>query len=136
MSQHYLLDTNICIYLINQRPESVLRRFSTLKPSQVSLSMVTWGELYYGAYKSEKLQHNLRNLQQLSGLLEVLPLPVAAAEHYGRLRADLQRVGRPIGGNDLWIAAHALAERYVLVTHNTKEFERVEGLSVENWVEN
>ena len=136
MSQHYLLDTNICIYLINQRPESVIRRFSTLKPSQVSLSMVTWGELYYGAYKSEKLQHNLRNLQQLSGLLEVLPLPVAAAEHYGRLRADLQRVGRPIGGNDLWIAAHALAERYVLVTHNTKEFERVEGLSVENWVEN
>jgi tRNA(fMet)-specific endonuclease VapC len=136
MSQHYLLDTNLCIYLINQRPESVLQRFSTLKPSQVSLSMVTWGELYYGAYKSEKLQHNLRNLQQLSGLLEVLPLPVAAAEHYGRLRADLQRVGRPIGGNDLWIAAHALAERYVLVTHNTKEFERVEGLSVENWVEN
>ncbi len=136
MSQHYLLDTNICIYLINQRPESVIRRFSTLKPSQVSLSMVTWGELYYGAYKSEKLQHNLRNLQQLSGLLEVLPLPVAAAEHYGRLRADLQRVGRPIGGNDLWIAAHALAEGHILVTHNTKEFERVEGLSVENWVEN
>ena len=136
MSQHYLLDTNICIYLINQRPESVIRRFSTLKPSQVSLSMVTWGELYYGAYKSEKLQHNLRNLQQLSGLLEVLPLPVAAAEHYGRLRADLQRVGRSIGGNDLWIAAHALAEGHILVTHNTKEFERVEGLSVENWVEN
>lgn len=136
MSQHYLLDTNICIYLINQRPESVIRRFSTLKPSQVSLSMVTWGELYYGAYKSEKLQHNLRNLQQLSGLLEVLPLPVAAAEHYGRLRADLQRVGRPIGGNDLWIAAHALAEGHILVTHNTKEFEWVEGLSVENWVEN
>ena len=136
MSQHYLLDTNICIYLINQRPESVIRRFSTLKPSQVSLSMVTWGELYYGAYKSEKLQHNLRNLQQLSGLLKVLPLPVAAAEHYGRLRADLQRVGRSIGGNDLWIAAHALAEGHILVTHNTKEFERVEGLSVENWVEN
>ena len=94
MSQHYLLDTNICIYLINQRPESVIRRFSTLKPSQVSLSMVTWGELYYGAYKSEKLQHNLRNLQQLSGLLEVLPLPVAAAEHYGRLGAMIYGLPR------------------------------------------
>lgn len=135
MSSHYLLDTNICIYLINQRPEAVLQRFAMLKPSQVSLSIITWGELYYGAYKSEKLQHNLANLQQLSGLLEVLPLPVSAAEHYGQVRASLQRVGRPIGGNDLWIAAHALAEGYVLVTHNTKEFDRVDSLMVENWVE-
>lgn len=134
MSGRYLLDTNICIYIINQRPAEVLERFKRLSVEQVALSTITWGELYFGAYKSERLQHNLRNMQALTGLLEVLPVPIAAAEHYGKVRAQLQREGLPIGGNDLWIAAHALAEKLTLVTHNTKEFERIEHLQLENWV--
>lgn len=134
MSGRYLLDTNICIYIINQRPAEVLERFKQLSVEQVALSTITWGELYFGAYKSERLQHNLRNMQTLTGLLEVLPLPIAAAEHYGKVRAQLQREGLPIGGNDLWIAAHALASKLTLVTHNTKEFERIEHLQLENWV--
>jgi tRNA(fMet)-specific endonuclease VapC len=99
MSGRYLLDTNICIYIINQRPAEVLERFKRLSVEQVALSTITWGELYFGAYKSERLQHNLRNMQALTGLLEVLPVPIAAAEHYGKVRAQLQREGLPIGVN-------------------------------------
>ena len=133
METRYLLDTNICIYIRQMRPEPVLRRFRKLRPGEAALSVITYGELWYGAAKSANRVAAIERLQELVTLLPALPLPEDAAETYGSLRADLEAKGEMIGNNDLWIAAHALTSVLVLVTNNEREFRRVRGLKVENW---
>jgi tRNA(fMet)-specific endonuclease VapC len=129
----YLLDTNICIYIRQNRPEEVLRRFRKLRPGEAALSVITYGELLYGAAKSTQKAAVLQRLNELAHFLPALPLPETAAEAYGNVRADLELKGEMIGNNDLWIAAHALAAGLVLVTNNEKEFRRVRRLKVANW---
>ncbi len=133
MEPRYLLDTNICIYIRRERPEKVLRRFQELHGGEAVLSVITYGELFYGASKSAQRVAALERLHELIRLLPALPLPETAAETYGTIRAQLEARGETIGNNDLWIAAHALASRLTLVTNNEKEFHRVRGLRVQNW---
>jgi tRNA(fMet)-specific endonuclease VapC len=133
MEARYLLDTNICIYIRRNKPEAVLRRFQTLRAGEAALSVITFGELLYGAAKSKQKDAALDRLEQLTALLPVLPMPAAAAESYGAIRAELERSGQMIGNNDLWIVAHAKAESLTLVTNNEGEFRRVRGLKVQNW---
>jgi tRNA(fMet)-specific endonuclease VapC len=133
MDARYLLDTNICIYIRQQRPDEVLRRFRKLRPGEAILSVITYGELLYGAAKSKQRSAALEKLRELIHLLPATALPETAAEAYGNLRADLESRGELIGNNDLWIAAHALAAGLTLVTNNEKEFRRVRGLKMQNW---
>lgn len=133
MEARFLLDTNICIYIRRKKPEEVLRRFRQLKHGEAALSVITFGELVYGAEKSAQRVVALELLRELAQVLPVLGLPSTAAETYGTMRADLERRGQMIGNNDLWIAAHAKAAGMTLVTNNEWEFRRVRGLKVENW---
>lgn len=134
MSQGYLLDTNISIYITKHHPPEVRARFAQHRAAEVGMSVVTFGELMYGAEKSQVRDKALKVLDQLRSSIQVLEIPVVAGQHYGQIRARLEKMGKPIGNNDLWIAAHALSENLVLVTNNTQEFSRVEGLQLENWV--
>ncbi|HWO39146.1 MAG TPA: type II toxin-antitoxin system VapC family toxin [Candidatus Acidoferrum sp.] len=129
------MDTNICIYIRQKRPEEVLRRFRKLRPGEAALSVITYGELLYGAAKSEQRVRAIEQLHELVSVLPALSLPEAAAEAYGTIRAELELNGEMIGNNDLWIAAHALAAGLTLVTNNEKEFRRVRRLKVQNWTE-
>src|SRR5580658_9423459 len=133
MEPRYLLDTNICIYIRQKNPEQVLRRFRRLHPGEAVLSVITYGELLYGAAKSAHRAEALERLRDLVKLLPAIALPETAAEIYGGLRANLESNGEMIGNNDLWIAAHAVAAGLTLVTNNEKEFRRVRGLKVQNW---
>jgi tRNA(fMet)-specific endonuclease VapC len=131
----YLLDTNICIYLIKNRPDSVLRRFRRLKPGDAGISAVTLAELRFGADKSLAAQRNHLALDQFAIALSVAAFDEKAAGEYGRVRAWLEAKGKPIGALDMMIAAHAISLGAVLVTNNEREFRRVQGLRLENWVE-
>lgn len=129
----YLLDTNICIYIRRKRPPEILARFKNLQPGDLGISVITYGELSYGAAKSAEPERAQAGLQRLIEIVPVLPLPEDAGRAYGAIRAALGARGSPIGPNDLWIAAHALASRLILVTNNEREFKRVKGLTLENW---
>ncbi|TVP42873.1 MAG: type II toxin-antitoxin system VapC family toxin [Gemmatimonadales bacterium] len=134
MSQaRYLLDTNICIYIINMRPMEVLDRFKGLKVGQVALSSITGVELSFGVEKSGSIR-NRRALDKFLAPLDVLAFDEAAMRAYGPLRAHLEGQGTPIGAMDMLIAAQALAVEATLVTDNAREFQRVPGLVLENWV--
>ena len=133
MEPRYLLDTYICIYIRQKRPDEVLRRFRKLRPGEAVLSVIAYGELQYGAAKSEQRVSALERLRELVNLLPALSLPETAGEVYGMIRAQLESKGEMIGNNDLWIAAHAIAARLTLVTSNEKEFRRVRGLKLQNW---
>lgn len=130
----YMLDTNICIYIVKQKPISVLQKFSQLAVGDVSMSLVTYGELVFGAKKSQNAVKALQTLEELTAFIPVLPMHTKAARLYAQTRFTLQQKGLPIGNNDLWIAAHALAEDKILVSNNLREFSRVQGLKTENWV--
>ncbi|MDR1086609.1 MAG: type II toxin-antitoxin system VapC family toxin [Deltaproteobacteria bacterium] len=130
----FMLGTNICIYIQRHKPPSVLARFKTIKPGQAAISVITWGELLYGAAKSQQPKQVVMLLEEFSDLVPVLQMPSDCGKSYGQIRADLKKTGRPIGNNDLWIAAHALASGLTLITNNTKEFERVPHLKIENWI--
>ena len=134
MAIRYLLDTNICIYIAKHNPATVRARFEQLSADVLAMSVITLGELQHGAEKSQARSKALAALQQLQSVIQVEPLTEAAGQHYGQIRSALERKGQPIGNNDLWIAAHARAEGWVLVTNNEREFNRVEDLAVENWV--
>jgi tRNA(fMet)-specific endonuclease VapC len=134
MAPRYLLDTNTCIYIRRRRPPAVLARFDLLQPGDAALSVITFGELLYGAAKSQDHAGANKSLEELATLTPVLPLPLDAAYVYGEIRADLETKGEVIGNNDLWIAAHARVAGLTLVTNNEKEFRRVAGLKIENWV--
>jgi tRNA(fMet)-specific endonuclease VapC len=129
----YLLDTNIVIYVIKRRPIEVLGLFNE-HAGRMAMSAITLSELYHGAEKSAKVSQNLEVIEEFSSLIDVLPYSVKASAHYGSIRSVLERVGQPIGVNDLHIAAHARSEGLVVVTNNVSEFARVPGLMVENWV--
>lgn len=129
----YLLDTNIVIYVIKHRPPTAREVFNGHQ-GQMAVSAITQAELWHGAEKSADPSRNLRVVEDFCSRLAVLPYGDKAAAHYGSIRADLERKGTPIGVNDLHIAAHARSEGLVLVTNNLREFERVEGLRLENWV--
>jgi tRNA(fMet)-specific endonuclease VapC len=133
MNPRFLLDTNICIYIRRRRPPEILQRFRHLEVGEAAISVITFGELIYGAEKSEQREPAMRQLEELASLLHVLPLPVDAGRSYGVLRAELETDGRVIGNNDLWIAAHAKAAKLILVTNNEREFQRVSGLEIQNW---
>ncbi|HNE26038.1 MAG TPA: type II toxin-antitoxin system VapC family toxin [Pseudomonadales bacterium] len=134
MSVRYLLDTDICIYITKHNPASVRERFARHAVSELAMSVITLGELRYGAEKSQAREQALLGVQKLEQLVQVATLPPSVGEHYGEIRAVLQQSGQMIGNNDLWIAAHARAEGWILVTNNEREFLRVPGLQVENWV--
>jgi len=131
----YLLDTNICIYIAKKQPLAVLERFNQLQVGEVAISLITLGELYLGIEKSQQADKARQILKPLLQLIPALPLPIETAVHYASIRAALEKQGRPIGANDLWIAAHALTERYILVTNNIKEFARIPELHLENWLD-
>jgi len=133
MGVRYLLDTNICIYIAKHNPPEVRERFARHGADELAMSVVTLGELRFGAEKSQARERALSALAHLEAAIQVMPLNEAAGQHYGQIRADLHRKGQPIGNNDLWIAAHARAEGWILVTNNQREFARVDGLQVENW---
>ena len=134
MSPRYLLDINICIYIQRQKPGEVLARFQKLKPGDAAISVITWGELLYGAEKSRQRKKALQLLEEFKTLIPVLPMPENTGKTYGAIRASLESKGKPIGNNDLWIAAHVKAEGLTIVTNNEREFQRVPGLKVQNWV--
>ena len=129
----YLLDTNIVIYVIKHRPPEVREVFN-LHHGRMAISAVTLAELLHGAEKSADVPRNLRVVEDFCSRLDVLPYGLKAAQHYGSIRATLERRGQPIGVNDLHIAAHARSEGLTLVSNNLREFERVEGLLTENWL--
>jgi len=133
MATRFLLDTNICIYIQRQRPPAVLERFRKLKPGEAVISVITWGELRHGAEKSRQRDMVLALLEEFTAMVPVMPMPEAAGQAYGAIRAALEAKGEPIGNTDLWIAAHAKASGLIVVTNNEREFKRVPGLGVRNW---
>jgi tRNA(fMet)-specific endonuclease VapC len=135
MEPRFLLDTNICIYIRRRRPPEVLARFRRLRPGEAVISVITYGELVYGAQKSRLRAQATAQLMELVGLLPVMPLPLQAGEFYGSIRAALEAKGETIGNNDLWIAAHARAAGLTLVTNNEGEFRRIRELKMQNWVD-
>jgi tRNA(fMet)-specific endonuclease VapC len=129
----YLIDTNICIYLIKRRPVEVSQRFRQFSPKEIGISSVTTSELYYGVYKSQRVENNLQALNNFLLPFSIVHYDESASAIYGDIRARLEAKGKTIGPLDMMIAAHALSLNLPLVTNNTKEFERVEGLMLENW---
>ena len=130
----YILDTNICIYIIKKKPENVINRFRQLPISSLAISSITLSELEYGVMKSSKPDQNQLALFQFVAPLEILPYGDEAAQYYGKIRAFLEKKGTPIGSLDMLIAAHALSVNCILVTNNEKEFSRVPDLHIENWI--
>jgi len=130
----YLLDTNIVIYVLKRRPIEVLSLFNE-NASRMAISAITLSELFHCAEKSTRVSDNLVAIEDFCSRLEVLPYGAKAAQHYGAIRAGLEKTGQPIGVNDLHIAAHARSEGLVVVTNNVGEFARVPALQVENWVQ-
>jgi tRNA(fMet)-specific endonuclease VapC len=129
----YLLDTNIVIYVLKRRPVEVLSTFNA-NASRMAISSITLAELVHGAEKSSRVSENLAAVEDFCSRLEVLPYGPKAAQHYGVIRAALEKLGQPIGVNDMHIAAHARSEGLVLVTNNMGEFARVPALEAENWI--
>jgi len=130
----YMLDTNIVIYVIKCRPLEILEVFNA-HVGQMCISSITLAELLHGVEKSSMITKNLRKVEDFVSRLEVLPYENTAASHYGDIRTNLEKKGTVIGVNDLHIAAHARSEGLILVSNNVREFERVEGLRLENWIE-
>ncbi len=133
MEMRFLLDTDIFIFIRQRKPSDLAERFGRLRSGEAAISVITYGELLYGAAKSVRSAEAFARLTALTDLLPILPVPKGAAEAYGEIRAGLESRGEMIGNNDLWIAAHAIEAGLTLVTNNESEFRRVRGLKVENW---
>jgi tRNA(fMet)-specific endonuclease VapC len=129
----FLLDTNIVIYVLKKRPLEVLKIFNA-NASRMAISSITLSELIYGAEKSANIAKNLEAVEDFVSHLEVLPYDARASQHYGQIKAALEKKGKIIGENDIHIAAHAISQGLILVTNNLKEFKRVPNLALENWV--
>ena len=128
----YLLDTNICIYVIKERPRLMLESFNR-HAGRMAISAITLSELLHGVEKSAAPERNLDVVENFCSRIDLLSYGPKASLHYGQIRTALERRGMPIGVNDLHIAAHARSEGLTLVSNNLREFERVEGLLLENW---
>ena len=131
----YMLDTNICIYVIKHKPEKVFRKLQTIHPEDVCISSVTYAELVHGVEKSIAVEKNRLALSILLANMEILDFDVDAADCYGKIRAGLEKNGTPIGPLDMMIAGHAQSLGYTVVTNNVKEFSRVADLKMEDWAE-
>ena len=131
----YMLDTNICIYVIKHKPEKVFQKLQTIHPEDVCISSVTYAELVHGVEKSIAVEKNRLALSMLLANMEILDFDAVAANCYGKIRADLEKKGTPIGPLDMMIAGHAQSLGYTIVTNNVKEFSRVAALKIENWAE-
>ena len=131
----YMLDTNICIYIIKQKPKSVIDKFKKMKNANICISSITYSELLYGAEKSSNIAKNLLALTMFLSNIEILSYDENASIDYGIIRSKLEKQGKIIGPLDMLIAAHAKSLNITLVSNNLKEFERVDGLRLENWVE-
>jgi tRNA(fMet)-specific endonuclease VapC len=133
MALQALLDTNICIYIARHRPPAMAERFAAASPGSFRISIVTWGELCFGANKSQDPSRARSALERFAESVPVQPMGEDVGMHYGEIRAVLERAGTPIGNNDLWIAAHARSLGTKLITNNMKEFVRVPGLELDGW---
>jgi len=131
---HYLLDTNICIYIINKRPPEVFERFRRMKLMQLHIPTIVVFELYFGLEKNQSHRRNVSFLENFIAPLSVTGFSIEAAKCAAKIRANLRKQGTSIGAYDIQIAAVAMTEGMVLLTNNTKEFERIDGLKLENWV--
>ena len=129
----YLLDTNICIYIMNHRPMEIIQKFKRFDIGDIGVSTITVSELQYGAAKSKKTKLNLQRVEEFLTPLEILLYDLNAAKCYGEVRQNLEKRGEMIGPLDMLIAAHALSNDIILVTNNEKEFQRVNNLKIENW---
>jgi tRNA(fMet)-specific endonuclease VapC len=129
-----MLDTNICIYIIKNKPKSVIEKFKNYNIGDISLSSITISELYYGVHKSNCVQKNLLALEQFLQPFNIVEYDLKASIEYGKIRATLEKQGNIIGGLNMQIAAHAKSLDMTLITNNTKEFLRVENLVIDNWV--
>lgn len=129
-----MLDTNICIYIIKNKPQSVKEKFREFEIGELCISSITVSELMYGAFKSQHTQKNYQAIESFLMPFEIVDYDYMASVEYGKIRANLEKKGTVIGNMDMQIAGHALALDVVLVTNNTKEFKRVEGLGLDNWV--
>ncbi|MFZ0454920.1 MAG: type II toxin-antitoxin system VapC family toxin [Ignavibacteriaceae bacterium] len=130
----YLLDTNICIYIIKRKPENVIKHFKNYKPGDIAISSITTAELNYGIVKSSKPDLNTIALKEFLQPLIILDYNEKDSEKYGRIRLELEKKGFPIGAMDLLIASQALSRDLILVTNNEREFKRIKGIRIENWV--
>jgi tRNA(fMet)-specific endonuclease VapC len=130
----YLLDTNICIYIINKKPEAVYQRFKKVSLDNIFISTISEYEIKYGVEKSQKSDHNKKVVNEFLGFLNILPFDSESASIAGSIRNTLEKKGQIIGPYDLLIASQALAKDFVLVTNNEKEFKRIKNLKVENWI--
>ena len=130
----YLLDTNICIYIIKKSPKIVVEKIKSLKPTQIKLSAISLGELEYGVYKSKNIEKNKKALIDFVSGFDIINFNDEDAEVFGMLRADLEIRGKVIGSYDMQIAAQAITRKLTLVTNNTDEFSRITNLRLKNWV--
>ena len=130
----FMLDTNIIIYAKNKNPDGVLEKLMHYSPSDLCISVITMAELEYGACKSSRPEKNRAALLEFLSEIQVVPFSLEAAREYGVIRSSLEKQGTLIGGNDMLIAAHAKSLNLILVTNNQREFERINGLKLENWV--
>jgi len=131
---NFILDTNLCIYIINKKPLQVINKLISYDVSEICISSITLSELEYGVEKSKSPEKNRMALSEFLAPFEILSFNNVAALHYGKIRALLEKTGNIIGPLDLLIAAHCLSLNYTLVTNNEKEFCRIPGLKIENWV--
>ena len=129
----YLIDTNICIYIMNKRPPAVIKKFKRFELGEIGISTITVSELQYGVSKSNHRKKNADRLEEFLAPLEMLTYDQMAARVYGDIRFQLENLGQPIGPLDLLIAAHAISRDLVLITNNEREFKRIKRLKVENW---
>jgi tRNA(fMet)-specific endonuclease VapC len=129
----YLLDTDICVFIARQRPPGVMRRFQGSTKGDLAISVVTYGELYFGAIKSDRFPASLQPLDIFIQAVPVLPMDAEVAKVYSAIRRDLEVRGQVIGANDLWIAAHCVQLGLTLVTNNEHEYRRIPNLRIENW---
>jgi tRNA(fMet)-specific endonuclease VapC len=130
----YMLDTNICIGLIRQKPPKLIRRLTRCAPGEVGVSSITVAELAYGAHKSNQVEKNLSALERFLLPVEIADFDQRASAAYGFVRANLEREGKIIGSMDMLIGAHALSLGMILITNNTDEFQRIPKLKVEDWI--
>jgi len=130
----YLLDTNICIYIIKKKPSNVIEKFESMLVDEIALSSITVAELMFGVENSQKKEQNREALYEFLLPFNILDFDISAAARFAQIRADLQKKGSLIGSMDMLIAAHALSRNLTIVTNNEKEFFRVQGLDVVNWV--
>ncbi|MBQ8231598.1 MAG: type II toxin-antitoxin system VapC family toxin [Lachnospiraceae bacterium] len=131
----YMLDTNICIYAIKNKPETVIKRFLAHNSDEICISAITYAELMHGVERSQAVEKNRLAMSLLLSPITILEFDNYAAEEYGRVRADFEKKGTPIGPMNMLIAAHAKSEGLILVTNNTREFLRVEDLRIEDWTQ-